>query len=109
MNEVEKLYRNCGLVETIKHHNFSEHRVKDIPFTAEKQIELIKWLAHKDSYSCNYSEIKPRDNNEEWMSYSVFKAGFAHSFEEALASLVDHLWQDLTEEERKQIKEILSE
>lgn len=44
---------------------------------------------------------------EEWMSYSVFKAGFAHSFEESLAELINNLWQDLTEEERNQIKEIL--
>lgn len=78
------------------------------PFTAEKQLELIKWLARKDSYSCNYSEIKPRDNNEEWMSYSVFKAGFAHSFEESLAGIVNNIWQDLTEEEQEQIRSILN-
>ena len=119
MNEVEKMYenaepdRNCNLYKHFTECPMKHTQCEDCEnfvyptFTAEKQLELIKWLAHKDGYSCDYSGIKPRDNNEEWLSYSVFKAGFAHSFEESLAGLINNLWQDLTEEERKQIRNIL--
>ena len=41
------------------------------------------------------------------MQTDVGGLSIKNEFEEALASRVNVLWQDLTEEERKQIKEIL--
>ena len=77
------------------------------PFTAEKQIELIKWLAKKDDYTCNYCEIEPRKDGQEWLSYCHFKSWTSNTFEKALAGLINNLWQDLTEEEKASIKNIL--
>lgn len=104
MSEIDKLYKNCGFIETIKHHHFREHRVKAIPFTPEKQIKLIKWLANTKHYiqsiSMTYDGKKYYVENERYN-------GIASSFEEALAEVVNELWQSLTEEERQQVKGIL--
>ena len=49
-------------------------------------------------------------NSEYGMSGNVYKhTSRMKSFEEALAELINSLWQDLSAEERTQIKEILSE
>lgn len=68
-------------------------------FTAEKQIELIKLLAK--------GEVKINNEDGEY-EFSLFDtiSDFS-SFEESLADLTNRMWQDLTEEERKHIKEIL--
>ena len=88
------------------------------PFTAEKQIELIKWLARKD-YG-NYAEsllISIRDGYN-YLSVGIttdfgsecFYEDFTFDnkqFDEAIAGLINKLWNKLTDEERKQIKNIL--
>lgn len=110
MNEVTKLYENVG---------FIQKRCKDYscivcdknkdcdkypPFTAEKLIELIKWLSDTDYYIHNiYKTIDTKEYCIENDFYDIQ----TNKFEEALARLINKLWQDLTEEERKQIKEIL--
>jgi hypothetical protein len=76
-------------------------------FTAEKQIDLIKWLAKKDYYTCDYCEIEPRKDGQEWLSYCHFKSWTSNTFENALAGLINEMWQDLTEEEKQQVKGIL--
>lgn len=85
MSEVEKMYKNAGVgylmyvVDT-----FPPVEYPQIDFTAEKQLELIKWIA------CNkINECKNID------------------FGEVLAELINSFWQSLTEEEKQQIKEIL--
>ena len=77
------------------------------PFTAEKQLELIKWLADTDNY---IKEIcRMIDTRKYFIETICENISMANNFEEALAGLINKLWQDLTDEERKQIKEILSE
>ena len=116
MSEVEKMYRNAESLYCNKCRRHSEIDCiymcenKYPPFTAEKQLSLIKWLIQQnmtdyriinyfeDSYYCFYAW------EEGFKESDLFK-----SYEEALACLFNHLWQDLTEEERKQIKEILNE
>lgn len=96
MNEVEKLYenaepnRNCNLYKHFTECPMKHTQCEDCenfvysPFTAEKQLELIKWIA------CNkINECKNID------------------FGEALAELINSFWQSLTEEDKQQIKEIL--
>ena len=66
------------------------------PFTAEKQLELIKLIANRKGYP----------------DYEYFGILFDDciqllDFNEALAKLVNSLWQDLTNAERTQIKNIL--
>ena len=114
MNEVEKLYENCGIYPDCRARecgldycaNSSACGYAVYPeFTAEKQLELIKWLIqnkrlciHKAEYSDNFymdtttTRLNGVDNS---------------SFEECLASMLNLIWQDLTEEEKEQIKGIL--
>ena len=115
MSEIEKMYK----LANVKAINIAEYGSTYIPkkieidgkpyppFTAEKQIELIKWLAKKDYYTCDYCEIEPRKDGQEWLSYCHFKSWTSNTFEKALAGLINNLWQDLTEEEKTSIKNIL--
>ena len=70
------------------------------PFTAEKQIALIKWLSSKygiyivDKYSVGFGTC-------------VGKFCTQENFEDVLAESINHLWKDLTEEEKEEIRKIL--
>ena len=72
------------------------------PFTAEKQIELIKWLARKGLLQINYS-------SHQCYQFNSFRVGgdYKADISEALASHYNTIWQDLTEEEKQQVKGIL--
>ena len=61
-----------------------------LPFTAEKQINLTQKLW----------ELKPN-------VYPNFDLLTKYSYSEMIAELANHIWQDLTEEEKLQVKGIL--
>ena len=91
MTEIEKLYENAGVSEAGrfdsdgKKYKYSLHS----PFTAEKQIEIMKWIL----FSTWWLNLK--------------RLQFAENFENSLAELVNTLWQDLTEQEKEEIRGIL--
>ena len=110
MTEIEKLYRNAGVgylmyvVDT-----FPPIEYPQIDFNEKKQLELIKWLIQK-----NFSdEYIIRSNFEKTYFFCSYiyddfcETGPFIKFEEALANVFNYNWQDLTEEERKQVKGIL--
>lgn len=108
MSEIEKMYENAGIekIELDYPDNFEPFYPE---FTAEKQIELIKFLMKQEDFSWTISQ-----QNEE--TKYIFYVGYEYSsgefggfkeFTEALAGIINNLWQDLTEEEHKRIKEIL--
>ena len=98
--EVEKLYGLAG-VEPVYPYT------KCYPeFTSEKQIYLIKWLSDKADYiDIHYDRYKGLFNIQTGMGGLCV----CSEFEQALASRVNIIWQDLTEEEKQQIKNILQE
>ena len=123
--EVEKMYENAeinkigikrcsGIKQGICQHNCNGCESFDYkypPFTAEKQLKLIKWLARHNFVVCKnlggwHTGINPTYDEEFGITCSKRATDYG-SFEYALASLINTLWQDLTEEEHKQIKEIL--
>lgn len=72
------------------------------PFTAEKQLELIKWLmVNNKDYQYDI------EDNKYWFFIDDYRETKYREFNEALAELITLYWQDLTEQERKQIAEIL--
>jgi len=116
MNEITKLYENANVEKHLVYFEchigrssmrccpvssderdkecsscFFRDKMKEVyeypPFTAEKQLELIKWLS--DTIGNFYYDIE------------------TGSFEETLAKLINKLWEDLTEKQKQQIKEIL--
>ena len=97
-NQVEKMYENAGIKTCKRKQGFTLKDCTDRdckecgyyimpPFTAEKQIELIKWLTRREP--------------------KVEIGYFGDQLGNALAGLINNLWQDLTKEEKQQIKEIL--
>ena len=104
MNEVEKMYENVGLFYCNKCRHDSELdciymcESKHPPFTAEKQISLIIFLSYKYNKGLLIN-LRAIDKGIDIYDFELFG--------ECLAKLVNELWQDLSEEEHKQIKEIL--
>ena len=98
MSEIEKLYENAGVKPTVRNTAigrgyYIEHQTVEEypPFTPEKQLELIKFLSSNlIGFGTCIEECCRKEN-----------------FEEALAERINRLWQNLTEEACKQIKEIL--
>ena len=126
MNEVEKMYENCNIKPKQEgycgwdsncpypHHKCNDEcpywKYKDIaeypPFTAEKQIELIKWLCI-NTYR-NYLLFRYNFTNNYWqVECNMIDSNKELVFSNALASIINNLWQDLTKDEQEQIREIL--
>lgn len=117
MNEVEKMYENTGIKKDWTAIGFGDIEDCYPPFTAEKQLELIKWLGKLDGkleIFCTYNKEKfifnfyfnrkTNKNPDPKYSYSNL---LNEDFEILIASLINNLWQDLTEEEKQQVKGIL--
>ena len=102
MNEIEKMYENVGVKKYWNSTPYGGIEEYYPPFTTEKQIELIKWLSEVDcTVRIDF------DENEWGVATENYGGYFCDNFSDALASIINDLWQDLTEEEHKQIKEIL--
>ena len=101
MSEIEKMYKNAGIEpisEYCKHQcnlEFNDNacigckyieKIDYPPFTAEKQIELIKFLLK------NYEGVD-----------------IDKSFEESLAEAINEVWADMPEEYQQQVKGILND
>ena len=91
-----------------------ECRKEHPPFTAEKQLEIVKAIStnHISSdYSYKYLGIDRDEIDEEiYLNLCIDgKKYHAHDkdFDVALAKLVNLIWQDLTSEEKASIKNIL--
>ena len=103
--------KNCIPTEDcIKHKKYTTAKYVYPDFTPEKQLELIKWLVR-------YNENEARNltidcNNNEWyIGYYedeiCMTSGENADFAECLSEVFNNLWQDLTEQEKEEIKEIL--
>ena len=84
MSEVEKLYSLAGFEKTWT--AIGDGDIEDCypPFTAEKQLELSKWIL---SY---------------WLESLKLK-----SYEEKLATFINRIWHKIPEFEQKRIRGIL--
>lgn len=135
MDEVEKLYKNAGVEKFCNSDSefcpvgFCDECNFNIypPFTAEKQIAILMFILNKfgdigfqKMYSIRGNDESTRKDfikclcdceHETWDSRPVDfyyqKGASGDNFEESLAGLINSLWQDLTEEEHKQIRNIL--
>jgi hypothetical protein len=126
MSEIEKLYELAGVNKENSYYcdwngdcPYPERATCDTdcpywkidktdypPFTAEKQIELIKWLS--EHYLLEIRRIK--DTHEYYIGFNGYKKRVWNAtinFENTLAKLINNFWQELTEEEKQQVKGIL--
>lgn len=79
------------------------------PFTAEKQLEIIKYITHlKGEFVLNfyeYTNVWICNTDKKWEMHETW---YEHTdFSQALAGLVCELWEDLTQEQKLEVKEIL--
>ena len=118
-SEIEKLHKNAGveqigfkrcsgIKQSICQHNCDECEdyVRHYPpFTAEKQLELIKWLLQNKRLCIRKAEC----SNNFYMDVLSNRADGVDNkdLEQCLASLVSNIWQSLTDTEKQQLKEIL--
>ena len=96
MSEITKLYENAG-VEPIYPYT------KCYPdFTAEKQLNIVKFLLNKSVYYDTYGD------REYWFHLSdEIENSKYREFDEAIAECINKMWEDLRDYEKVQIKEIL--
>lgn len=104
MSEITKLYKNAG-VKYLMYvvDSFPPVEYPQIDFNEKKQLELIKFILGKGVY---YDTDK--NCQEIWFHYTddIENASYK-PFDEAIAEFINILWQDLTEEEKQQVKGIL--
>lgn len=117
MGEIEKMYKNAGILKEClspcyinktwrKTHDCPncDNRGDYPPFTADKQLWLIKWLSDKDEYvDIHYDRYKGLFE----MQTGSGGLCVCNDFENALALRVNMIWQDLKPEEKQQVKGIL--
>lgn len=135
MSEIEKLMQNAGVEkavdfnnccpEMMKCYNCEYYKVIDEytsrclnevypEFTTEKQLEIIKWLMcrqqttqielryYENDFCISRVTDCPDNENVEYVTFG------RHSiFDEAIADLINSLWQDLSDTEREEIRRIL--
>ena len=127
MNEItKKLYENAGIkakwkdkrVKNTKTY-YTEEQAKYLrqttknrniqllypPFTKEKQIELIKWLC-QHTYR-NYIKFRFDICGLWYCECNMSNSDMHHTFEDALIDVLMQIWQDLSPEEKQQVKGIL--
>ena len=91
MSEISKLYENVGF----------EVELGYPPFTAEKQLLLIQWLAETRPIHITLLLGK-------WTIEGMIRYGIKYdTFEDALSGYVNQIWKDLKPEEKQQVKGIL--
>ena len=101
---IKKLYELAGI------ENYSIKNVID--FTTEKKLELIKWLGELEEHL--EVGIEYQKCNELWCislqdtCWNDLKNWVHHQhFDQALAGLILDIWQDLTDYQKQEIKNIL--
>jgi hypothetical protein len=110
MNEIEKLMENAGcLIVTACHIEYKDGSTCNRlypTFTEHKQLELIKWLAHKYILHINYIDIKEFGYCLALgKSMEIIFSG--KTFADALANLINALWENLSAEDKEEIRGIL--
>lgn len=121
MSEIEKLYANAEVkpfrycyncvdnngnriensANCPSRHNCSNTcDTPEYEFTAEKQLEITKFLLKK----AVYYDVK---DDKYWFYYEECESAGYKPFDEAIAHFINKLWQNLTTEEKQQVKGIL--
>lgn len=106
MSEIEKLMQNAGVEKDLKSMPYGDIKEYYPEFTAEKQLSLIKWLVKK-TYR-NYFLIQFSFKTDLYQIECDMSDSKRHyKFSETLASMINVLWNDLTDTEKAEIKRIL--
>lgn len=127
MTEIEKLYenikinkigkRNCTTCEYLDCQNYcfisennkcTKFNYEYPPFTAEKQLEITKLIGSRYGLKFIVNDAMDYMLSTDLFNDDKFNIqGYGYGFDEAIANLINNLWQSLTDTEKEQIKEVL--
>ena len=119
MSEIEIMFNRAGLLGVAEQIPSTGEIIgwKPMPFTAEKQLGILKWLAKLDGHfeiSCTYNEEKfilnfyfNRQTVDHHNPAYFYSSNSCDDFAELLATQINELWKDLKEEEKLEIMAIL--
>lgn len=108
IDNITKLYEIAGVEST----SFNIYRLEYEypPFTAEKQLELIKFISNKDVFCNFHCYIVSARWSVDYGKWAVGVGGcdvYHEQFEQALAGLVLEMWDGIPVNQKQEIKEIL--
>jgi hypothetical protein len=103
LSEVEKMMQKANVEKDWNPTPYGGIEEYYPPFTAEKQIELIKWLCKRGLLNVMYSE----DKNTYHLFNDRCLGAFCYDIATAIATLVQCELDFCTLEEKQQVKEIL--
>ena len=132
MTEIEKMFENAGAAkigikkcttsEYLDCQNYcfiSENNKCDKfsyqypPFTAEKQIAILIALANYNLYEEDKRLMIDSFNGEIYIGFyqdiTLVANATDKEFSKCVAKLINNLWQDLTDQEKEEIRRILNE
>lgn len=121
MNEITKLYKNAGIkpIQLDYPDNIEQFYPE---FTAEKQLNLIKFVAQRPNIDEFKILFRKKKTKQVWVAICVTKPEVSDEtiievprvygketadFAQCLAGLINLVGHDLTAEEKEQIKDIL--
>jgi hypothetical protein len=116
MSEIEKMYENAGIApkkcsECDNNMDCGFGKGCYPPFTAEKQIAILIALVNYNLYEEDKKLMIDSFNGEIYIGFyqdiTLTANATDKDFAECVAKLVNKLWQDLSEEEKQQVKGIL--
>lgn len=116
MSEIEKMYKNANVKKQWNSTPYGGIEEYYPPFIAEKQLLLLQLLARIES--TDYFQFFFYEIKQEWVfrlnlltelscESAYIYASRNKNFDECIAGLINIIWQDLTEEEKQQVKGIL--
>lgn len=101
MSEIEKMYKNANIKKRWNSTPYGGIEEYYPPFTAEKQLLLIQWLA----------ETRPIHINkliDGWIIEGIVRNNKQYAnFENAISGYINSIYPFLNEHQRAEIKEIL--
>lgn len=123
MTEIEKMYKNAGIYPDCRARecgldycaNSSGCGYAVYPdFTAEKQLNIIKLISKQGQIIIENWEKDNRGFNVTFransnLRYITMDCITRKTVEEALAQIINDIWQDLTDQEKEEIRGILNE
>jgi hypothetical protein len=112
-SNIKELYKLAGVNKTNVTCDYCELKCYDCtktpcpvdypPFTAEKQLELIKWVTRVNEEL--YLEIGK--NTYDYYSFYFGYLKWTDTFEQGLCGLILQLWDELSSEQRTEVRGIL--
>ena len=103
MSNIQKLYEIAEVPRIYSEFNNGREAIVENVFSPYKQLELIKLLSKKQ-----YVYIIMSADKEYYLcTDNSFISGYNKQFDEALAMFINAYWQDLTPEEKQQVKGVL--